>query len=86
MALNNSTWHDTDSTLFRQILVLLEIRLPLVAQIEETGIFRKPVGEVVFWQDSEFGTLSGGRSNKICCLVEVVLEVKWLRGSISMWS
>jgi hypothetical protein len=51
MALNNRTRHNADPAFFSQLLVLLEIRLPLIAQAGERRVFRKPVGKMVFWQN-----------------------------------
>jgi hypothetical protein len=48
---NNRTRYNTDPAFFRQLLVLLEIRLPLIAQPGERRILREPVGEMVFWQN-----------------------------------
>lgn len=86
MALNNSSWHNADPTLFRKVLIFLKVRLPLVAQVNESGFFGQPVGEMILWKNSDLSALGGCGANKVCCSAEVVLEVQWLRGLINMWS
>lgn len=68
----------TYSTFLSQILILSQIRFPLITQPNELRIFGLPIGQVVLWQDGKFGALSCCRANKVCGFVEVVLELQWL--------
>ena len=75
---DNRTRHNTDPAFFGQLLVLLEIRLPLIAQPGECRILGEPVGEMVFWQDDKLSALGRGGADEASGFVEVVFRVQWL--------
>ena len=59
-------------------MVLLEIRLPLIAQPGECRILGEPVGEMVFWQNDQLSALRRGGADEASGFVEVVFRVQWL--------
>lgn len=78
VALHYRARNNTDPTFPGQVAVLLQIRFPLVAQTDEVRILGFPVGKVVFRKDSEFSALGSGGSDKVCCFIEIVIELHGL--------
>lgn len=71
MSLDNRTGHNADVAFLCEISVLLEIGLPLPAEIREFGVCGQPVCEVVFWEDGEITVLCGGRADEFGGFLEI---------------
>lgn len=59
MPLHDRSRHYAYAALLSEILILLQVKLPLVTQWQKLLVFRKPIGEVVFGEYNEFCALSG---------------------------
>lgn len=70
--------------LFCQLLISVQIIVPLAAEGEELRVFGHPVREMVLGEDRELGTLGSGGSYEVGCFREVVGGVEGLWGSISV--
>ena len=55
LSLHNSPGYDTYIMLLGQGPILVEIRLPLIADVAEARVVGYPVCEMVFGEDSELG-------------------------------
>lgn len=84
MTLNNRSRNNANPTLFREILILLEICFPLVAKTSKRWVFRQPICKMVFWEHYKLGSLSCSRADEVCCFVEVVFKVQRLAKLVSM--
>ena len=62
MRFHNSPWHYTKVEFLCQLLVSLQIILPLLAQDRELRIFRYPIGEMIFRENGEVGAFCSGGS------------------------
>ena len=73
--------------LFRQLLVSVQVILPLLAEGHEPRVLGHPICEVVLGEDGEVSTFGSGVSYEIGGSGEVVGGVEGLRGkeSISWW-
>ena len=51
--------------LFGQLLISVQVLVPLLADGEELRVFGHPIGEMVFRENSELGTLGSGGSYEL---------------------
>ena len=67
-----------------KVLVLLQINLPVCAQVCEFGRIGLPVCEVVFGQDGEVGAFGCRRGDESGCFGEIEGWVEGL-GRVRIW-
>lgn len=72
--------------LLGQLFILVQIFLPLRANLSELGVFGRPIYEVVFWKDGELGATHGSAHYEIggFGIVEIGLK-RLLTGWMSGW-
>ncbi len=66
--------------LFCQLLIFVQILVPLPAEREELRVFGHPIGEMVFGENGEVGAFGSGGSYELGGSGEVVGGVERLRG------
>lgn len=72
--------HKANFELFCQLLISLQINVPLLTKGNELRVFRQPIREMVFGKYGEVGTFGSGDSYEIGGSREVVRGVEGLRG------
>ncbi len=65
MSLYNSPRHNTYLKLLRQRPILLEVKLPLIADVTEFRVVGHPICEVVLGEYSKMGATSGSIGDKL---------------------
>ena len=77
-------WHYAYFELFCQLLISVQIVVPLPAEREELRVFGHPVGEMIFGENGEVGAFGSSVSYEFGGSREIVRGVERLRGRESV--